>query len=220
MAEENKKTKVEEQRKKEKVNSEEKKKAKTDVVNDMKKTEETKTGEKQPEKESKETKTEDKKEEKPVEEKKEDSDKKPEKKVVKEEKVKKESVSVNLSNLPVSTKHSKAICKFIKNKKIGDAIADLEQVSVAKKSVPMKGEIPHRKGKGMMSGRFPKKASQSFLKILRSLAANSSYNGIEDPVIVEAIANIGERPYGKFGRVRMKRTHVRVVAKSMEKNKK
>lgn len=158
-------------------------------------------------------------EEKKVDDKPSDSNesKKLEKKV---EKPKKEFAVINAKNLPISTKHAKAICVFIKRKKVGDAIRDLQQVVLKKKSVPMKGEIPHRKGKGMMSGRFPKVASENFIKVLKSLAGNSTYNGIEDPVITEAIANIGSRPYGRFGRVRAKRTHVKIVAKQARVKKK
>ncbi len=136
------------------------------------------------------------------------------------EKPKKTRAVVRAHNLPVSTKHSAAICKFIKNKKIEVVIADLESVLKFKKAVPMKGEIPHRKGKGMMSGRFPIKTTKSFIKLLKSLSANASYNGIEEPIIVEAIANIGSRPYGRFGRVRKKRTHVVISAKSKKSDKK
>lgn len=157
-----------------------------------------------------------KKEEKPKEEK--VKKEKTEKKSV-QEKPKKTSAVVNAHNLPVSTKHSAAICKFIRNKKIENAIADLEQVLVLKKAVPMKGEIPHRKGKGIMSGRFPKKATQNFIRLLKSLSANANHNGLENPIIVEAIANIGSRPYGKFGRVRKKRTHVKIKVKEKKEIK-
>ena len=157
-----------------------------------------------------------KKEEKPKEEK--VKKEKTEKKSV-QEKPKKTSAVVNAHNLPVSTKHSAAICKFIRNKKIESAVADLEQVLVLKKAVPMKGEIPHRKGKGIMSGRFPKKATQNFIRLLKSLSANANHNGLENPIIVEAIANIGSRPYGKFGRVRKKRTHVKIKVKEKKEVK-
>ena len=130
------------------------------------------------------------------------------------EKPKKTEAVVRGENIPISTKHSAAICRFIKNKRIEDAISDLEQVMRLKKSVPMKGEIPHRKGKGVMSGKFPQRAVSHFIILLKSLAANSNHNGLENPVIAEAVANIGERPYGRFGRVRKKRSHVRITAKS------
>jgi ribosomal protein L22 len=148
----------------------------------------------------------------------EEKPKETEKKPVKEKPKKTESF-VRAYDLPVSTKHSTAVCKFIKNKKIEDAIADLEQVLKLKKAIPMKGEIPHRKGKGISSGRFPTKTVKSFIKLLKSLSANANYNGLEEPVIFEAIANIGQRPYGKFGWVRKKRTHVKITAKNMQKKK-
>ena len=80
----------------------------------------------------------------------------------------------------------------------------------------MKGEIPHRKGK-MMSGRFPQKAVEHFIKLLKSLSANAVVNELDEPVIVEAVPNIAQRPYGRFGRTRKKRTHVKI--KCMEKKK-
>ena len=133
-------------------------------------------------------------------------------------KIKKTEALVDIKNLPISTLHSIAICKFIKGKKIDFVIKDLENVARIKKPVPMKGEIPHRKGK-IMSGRFPKKASEHFIKVLKSLQANSNANGLNEPIIVEAISNIAHRPYGKFGRVRRKRTHLKIKAKEMGKNK-
>ena len=130
------------------------------------------------------------------------------------EKPKRTRAVVNGFNTPVSTKHSAAICRFIKRKKIQEAIKDLEQVARIKKPIPMKGEIPHRKGK-IMSGRFPEKAAGEFIILLKSLSANSTHHGLENPVIVEAVANIGSRPFGRRG-VRRKRTHIRIVA---EENK-
>jgi len=127
-------------------------------------------------------------------------------------KVKKTEAVVNVKNIPISTKHSVAICRFIKNKNINDAIKYLEQVVLKKKAVPMKGEIPHRKGK-MMSGRYPKKASEHFIKIIKSLEANAYENGLDEPVIVEAIANFAERPYGRFGTTQKKRTHISIKCK-------
>jgi len=168
-----------------------------------------------------------KEKEKPVKEPEKEGEK-PKEKLAKEEKTEKKPVQekpkkteavVNAHNLPISTKYSAAICRFIKNKKIENAIADLEQVLVLKKAVPMKGEIPHRKGKGIMSGRFPKKATQNFIRLLKSLSANANHNGLENPILVEAIANIGSRPYGKFGRVRKKRTHVKIKVKEEKKDK-
>jgi len=124
-------------------------------------------------------------------------------------KIKKDFAVVNGKDIPISTKDSIAICKFIKNKKIDRAINDLEQVVAKRKAVPMKGEIPHRKGK-IMSGRFPKKSSEHFIKLLKSLATNSIANNMNEPIITEAVANLAPRPYGRFGRTQKKRTHIKI----------
>ncbi len=130
--------------------------------------------------------------------------------VKQKEKPKRTNAVVNGFNIPISAKHSAAICRFIKRKKIQEAIKDLEQVAKIKKPIPMKGEIPHKKGR-IMAGRFPEKAAREFIIMLKSLSSNSIYHGLENPVIVEAVANIGSRPFGRRG-VRRKRTHIRIVA--------
>lgn len=164
---------------------------------------------------------------KKVEEKKEIKEEKIEK--TKEEKkkpiqkkpvVKKDEAFVNGKSVPISTKTAVAICRFILKKNVGDAIRDLEQVKLMKRAVPMRGEIPHKKGKGMMSGRYPQKATESFIVLLKSLAGNTIANGIDDPIIVEAMANKASSPYGRFGKWQRKRTHVRIRAREKKTIKK
>ncbi len=127
-------------------------------------------------------------------------------------KIKKEEVVINAQSVHASTKYSISICKFIKGKRIGDAIRDLEAVAVLKKAVPMKGEIPHRKGK-IMSGRFPQRAAKEFIVLLKSLAGNANNHEINEPVITEAISNKAAQPFGRFGRWKRKRTHVTIKAR-------
>lgn len=134
-------------------------------------------------------------------------------------KVKKEEVAVNAQSVPISTKYSMALCKFVKHKPIEKAIADLEQVLLLKKAVPMKGEIPHRKGK-IMSGRFPKKATEHFIMLLKSLLGNANNHDVDEPIITFAMANMASRPIGRFGRMKKKRTHIIIRAKSKKLNKK
>ncbi|MBI5803203.1 hypothetical protein HY448_00775 [Candidatus Pacearchaeota archaeon] len=134
------------------------------------------------------------------------SEKNKEKKIVK----KKTEAVVKGVSLPISTKTAAAVCKFIKGKEIQKAIKELQQVAILKKAVPMKGEIPHRKG--IMSGRYPKKAASEFIKLLKSLSANANMNEIENPMIVRAFTGNASRPFGKRGRVRRKRTHVTIFA--------
>lgn len=140
---------------------------------------------------------------------------KPEPKKTTKPKIKKTQAVVRGVGLPISTKYSVAICKFIKNKKIEKAIEGLEQAALKKKAIPMKGEIAHKKGKRMSSGKFPKKASEHFITLLKSLQSNA--NELDNPIIGEAMANLASRPFGRFGRIKRKRTHVKIIA--MEKNK-
>lgn len=134
-------------------------------------------------------------------------------------KPKKTEAKVDVKDIPISTKVSAAICKFIKNKEIRKAVNDLDRVINKKMAVPMKGEYPHRKG--IMSGKYPIKAAKEFKRLLRSLGANAVENGLEKPIIKTAIANIGQRPMAKFGRWQRKRTHIMIIVKeSFESDKK
>lgn len=140
-----------------------------------------------------------------------------EKKTEKKYAPKKTEAVINGLSLSMSTKKAMGICKFIKGKTITNAIADLEQVVHGGRVVPMKGEYAHQRGKGISSGKFPVKAAGIFITLLKSLAGNANVSGLEEPVIVEAIANLAPRPFGKYGAVRKKRTHIKLAAKSKVK---
>ncbi|MDO8467748.1 MAG: uL22 family ribosomal protein [Nanoarchaeota archaeon] len=134
------------------------------------------------------------------------------KKPIKVKRVKKEFAVFRGIGLPISRKYSIEICRYIKGKKIDDAIKDLEDAIQKKRAIPMRGEYAHQKGKGMAGGKYPKNASEDFIRILRSLKANASYNEIDNPIIVEAIANKATKVYGRFGRTEKKRTHLMLKA--------
>jgi ribosomal protein L22 len=127
--------------------------------------------------------------------------------------VKKEMAVVNGISLPISTLDAIFIGRFIKKKTIEKAVAELGEVAKLKKVIPMTGEIPHKKGRGVMSGRYPMKAISYFIKLLKTLRANASVNGLEEPIIAEVIPNKASEPYGKSGAVRRKRTHVKIIAR-------
>jgi ribosomal protein L22 len=149
-------------------------------------------------------------------EEKKDTQQKKEKKKIEVKKVKKTKVFVNAKNLPISPKVASAICKFIKKKSIEQAIKDLEEVSNLKKPIPMKGEIPHRKGK-IMSGRFPTKAAKEFITLLKSLKGNAMQHEVENPMISEAISNKGASIYGGMGR-KKKRANIKIVSTQKKLN--
>jgi len=159
----------------------------------------------------KEEKVETKKETKPVEKK------------VQPKKAKKDHAVVNAKSVPISTKYAIEICKFIKNKSIKRALEDLEQVLLKKKAVPMKGEYGHKKSvkkTASGAGRYPKVATEHFIKLLKSLNANSIANEIENPVVSEAVPNVASRPRGRFGRWKRKRTHIKLVSVEKKVNRK
>lgn len=148
--------------------------------------------------------------EKKVEEK---TESKKEEKKISTKKVIKDQVELNATNIPVSTKKAIAICRAIQGRRIEDALSYLEKVSKLKLAVPMKGEIPHRKGK-IMSGRYPVRAVKPFTSMLKGLEGNANQHGVEDPFIYLAIANKGTTTMGRGGRTQKKRTNIRLVAKS------
>ncbi|MBS3071805.1 hypothetical protein J4408_02340 [Candidatus Pacearchaeota archaeon] len=145
------------------------------------------------------------------------SEKKTESKDKQVQKIKKEEAVANGSNMPISKKHSMYICSFIKNKTIDGAIADLESVIKYKRAIPFKGEIPHRKGPGMMSGRYPISASKEFIALLKGLKGNINVNNmdLEKTRIAIATASWANRPQRSGGR-RFKRTNVTLIAKEIK----
>ena len=177
------------------------------------KKEEEKTEERSEVKKEIEAKVQEIKEEKSGEKK--SGDKKEEKKDKKKEIVKKEKAIVNGRDLPISKKHSMAICDFIRYKEPEKMIVELELVTRLKKPIPMRGEIPHRKGE-IMSGRYPVNACKVFINLLKTLNANSSVNGIENPVITKAVPNDASRPFKRGGSARFKRTNVYLEASELK----
>jgi len=131
-------------------------------------------------------------------------------------KVKKEKAIARGDSLHISKRHGMYICSFIKGKSIDSAIEDLNKVILLKKAVPFKGEIPHRKGKGMMSGRYPVNAAKIFIPMLKSLKGNVAVNGMDlsKTIITSASAHLAARP-ARRGGTHAKRAHVIIEAREV-----
>ena len=105
---------------------------------------------------------------------------------------------------------------------IDGSIDMLNLVLLEKLAVPMTAlEIPHRKRSLMPKGfggggRFPRNAAREFINLLKQLKANCETNGVENPVITIAMANIASRPFRKEGR-RAKSTHIHLEARDKTK---
>lgn len=152
--------------------------------------------------------------EKKSEPKKEEKKKSPKKEEKPKEK-KSEAMARGL-NLHASPKNCAYICKSIKNKKIDNAITYLNKVTKFENPIPFKSGIPHRKGKKVMSGRYPLKASKLFVTLLKGLRGNVIVNGLDldKTIIYEAMANKASRPMRSGGRA-AKRTHVILKAREV-----
>ena len=104
----------------------------------------------------------------------------------------------NGKELPISPRHSIEICRAIKGMPVKDAIEFLEDVMDRRRAVPFKrhtGGVPHRKGKGLASGRFPKKAARAILRIVEQARNNAEFKEISgDLRIIHAAAHRG-RPW-------------------------
>jgi len=124
------------------------------------------------------------------------------------------------SSLRISVKKSMSICDMIKGKSPDVAMKMLDEVLKGKRVVPMRGrEVPHQKShgeKGIAGGRFPKNASIEFINLLKQANANATVNGVENPIIVIAKADIASRPYKKEGR-RAKRAHIYIEVRDRNK---
>lgn len=110
------------------------------------------------------------------------------------------------NELPISPKHAIEIAGFIKGKTTTEAISYLEQVIEKKKAIPFRTftrNVAHKRGlPGWDAGRYPKKASESYLKLLESVNKNAEYVGLDTSnlLIIHASANRGRGHRGIFPR--------------------
>ncbi len=119
-------------------------------------------------------------------------------------------------SLPISTKQSVEICRFLRKKSLQRAKTILESVIVKKAAIPYKRylhDVGHRPGK-MAAGRYPIKSSREILALLNSIEANAQFKGLNTAnlVITHINAHKASTPphYGRRRR-QTKRTHIEVV---------
>ncbi len=104
-----------------------------------------------------------------------------------------------VNEAPISPKHAIEIAGFIRGMKLDDAAAYLEGVVALQKPIPFKRfnrNVPHRKGLvGWDAGRYPRKASRVYLRLLNNVRKNAEYSGLEGDQlqIVHVSANRGIR---------------------------
>ncbi|MFH1771065.1 MAG: 50S ribosomal protein L22 [archaeon] len=129
-----------------------------------------------------------------------------------------------LRDAAISTKHSIEICSKIRNKKLEQAKKILEKIISLEQAIKytrFTEGAGHKVGIG--PAKFPVKAAQEILKIIKSAESNALDKGLSKNLKIAHIsANQASRPwhYGRQRRIKMKRTHVEVVLNEVkEKNK-
>lgn len=111
--------------------------------------------------------------------------------------------------LPISPRHSVAICRHIRGWPLERAKEYLAQVVNLEAAVPdtRYGGSGHRRGK-VGPGRYPEKAARLILKVLEGAEANAEYSGLvtENMVITHIAAHRGRAWQGRFQRARGRAT--------------
>lgn len=127
--------------------------------------------------------------------------------------------------LGISTKMSIEICSNIKGMKLESAKKLLEDISNQKRALKVRRfnfDLGHKKGR-TGPGRYPVKASETFLKLLNTLEANAENKGMNTNLIITfAKADRADRRlrYGRKGRMKMKNTHVEIRAQETTNDRK
>ena len=133
------------------------------------------------------------------------------------------------NEVPVSPKHAIEIASFIKDKRADEAVAYLEEVVAGKKAIPFRKfnrNVAHKRGlQGWDAGRYPRKASEAYIRLLNSVTKNAEYIGLdtEKLKIVHVSANRGRGFRGFFpramGRATPKRretVNIEIVVREVE----
>jgi len=130
----------------------------------------------------------------------------------------KDLVKVYASDLPISTKHAIELCSFMKGKEVAKIKSKLNMVIDEKFVIQLK-RFKHKRGhkQGHLGpGFYPKKASEHFLNLIKTLEGNAKNLGfnVEKLIIHNAFANRAgvSWHYSRHRGRRMKRTHVTIFA--------
>lgn len=169
-----------------------------------------------------EKKTKGKVEEKKVVEKPKKEAKKVEKKETKPMKEEDHIASVFVSDLAISTKQSVEVCNFLRNRRLEQAKSLLNEVIAKKRAVPFKRynrDTGHKPG--IAAGRYPIKTCKEILRLLDSVEANAENKALDTKNLVlfdiRANQGPGQWHYGRKRRRKMKRTHIIIQVKELEK---
>ena len=95
------------------------------------------------------------------------------------------------ANLTISLKKTVETAKELSGKKVSTAIDYLEKVADLKAVVPYRkyrGEMGHKRGKGIDNGGFPVKVSNEIVSLLKSAQKNADDLGLEGNLYVLSVS--------------------------------
>jgi large subunit ribosomal protein L22 len=124
-------------------------------------------------------------------------------------------------SLGISTKVSIEIAGYLRGKSTKKAKQILNSVLKLEHAIPFKrftDGVGHKKG--IASGRYPQKASQEFLKLVKQVEANAQEKGLSDSLTIAHICAHRASEPSRQGRQRsrkFKRTHVEIAVTEAKK---
>ncbi|MFT4303265.1 MAG: 50S ribosomal protein L22 [Candidatus Woesearchaeota archaeon] len=126
-------------------------------------------------------------------------------------------------DLPISEKASIEISNYIRGNTLVIARKKLQNAIDKKQPIPFKkytNGLGHKKG-NLTSGRFPIKACTAILKLLNSAESNALFKGLNSKSLVVFHISVKNSAstwrYGRQSRRRMKKCHVEIVLKEIQK---
>jgi large subunit ribosomal protein L22 len=133
------------------------------------------------------------------------------------------------NELPISPKHAIEIARFLRNRRTRESIEYLNQVVAQKKAIPFRRfnrNVSHKRGlSGWDAGRYPRKASLAYIRLLQSVEKNAEYLGLdpENLEIIHASANRGRAMKAFFPRAMGRATpkaretvNIEIIAREVE----
>jgi large subunit ribosomal protein L22 len=91
-------------------------------------------------------------------------------------------VRASMREKQISHKHAREIAVQIKGLSIERARDYLQNVVNKQRAVPFrryKNQVGHRSDPGVMSGRYPEKSANEFIKLIDNLESNAEYKGMD-----------------------------------------
>ncbi|MEK6959357.1 MAG: 50S ribosomal protein L22 [archaeon] len=141
------------------------------------------------------------------------------------------SAKALITDANISIKYATEIANQIKSRPVNQVIDWLIRIERHEEYLPLKRyhkKVAHRKGdsrEGVKSGRYPEKAVQAFINLLKLAKNNADFKGLDSEklVIIHAFVSMGTARYGyqSKGKIagkarRHNSTHIEVIVQEVK----